>query len=175
MIFLSICIYAQRELSMNEAEIKRELSMSETEGRTSNGVYRYFAKGESKPYTGVLTARYPNGKLESWQEYVDGQGHGKWINYYENGNIKEEGYYNRDRVEGPIKKYYPSGMLKSEGTYKDWRIWVGVWKYYDSQGNFEKTIDYGNKGSIEEVQAYFNRGDIPEWWYKRILRENGFM
>ncbi|MEL6864468.1 MAG: hypothetical protein AAFP19_08620 [Bacteroidota bacterium] len=174
LICLPLWTFAQQELSMSEVEVKREISMSESYGRTSDGVYRYYAKGEKVPYTGVLTASYPNGNLESWQEYVDGIGQGKWINYYENGQIKEEGYYEQNRVEGPIKKYHANGQLKAEGTYKDWRIRIQVWKYYDETGQLTKTEDYGERGSIQEVQAYYDRGDISYSWYSRILADNGF-
>ena len=166
--------YAQKEISMSETTIKREVSMSSATGKTTNGVYRYYAKGENKPFTGILYAKYPNGNYSSWQEYVDGLGQGKWINYYENGNYKEIGYYNNNFVEGPIKKYYENGTLKAEGNYKDWRIKIGEWKYFDKNGALESTIDYGEKGSIEEVKEYYERGDIPYSWYSEILSKNGF-
>ncbi|WP_374959848.1 hypothetical protein, partial [Gilvibacter sp.] len=75
---------AQRELSMSEVTSKRELPMSATYGNSDSGMYRYYAKGEKEPFTGILFGRYENGQLSSWQEYVDGLGQGRWINYYEN-------------------------------------------------------------------------------------------
>lgn len=171
---LTTSTFAQQTRSMSETVMKREVSMANTTGNSSSGIYRYYAKGEDKPFTGVLFAKYPNGNYISWQQYVDGIGQGKWINYYENGNYKEIGYYNENRVEGPIKKYYEDGTLKAEGEYKDWRIRVGTWKYYDENGQLESTIDYGKKGSIVEVQEYYDRGDISYSWYSDILSDNGF-
>lgn len=165
---------AQESLSMAETEARREVSMAEASGRSSEGIYRYYKKGEEKPFTGILFAKYPNGNYASWQEYVDGVGQGKWINYYENGNYKEVGNYTQNRVEGPIKKYYENGNLKAEGTYKDWRVMVGEWKYYDENGKQITTKNYGTKGSIEEVQDYFDRGEISLSWYNDILKKNGF-
>ncbi|WP_157957321.1 toxin-antitoxin system YwqK family antitoxin [Winogradskyella tangerina] len=159
---------------MSETETKREVSMADATGKSTDGVYRYYAKGEDEPFTGILYATYPNGNYLSWQEFVDGVGQGKWINYYENGNYKEIGNYNNNLVEGPIKKYYENGNLKADGTYKDWRIKIGTWNYYDIDGNLESTIDYGEKGSIEEVKEYYERGDIPYSWYSDILSKNGF-
>lgn len=166
--------YCQKKISMSEAEYKREVSMSNSVGKNIDGVYRYYAKGENKPFTGVLFAKYPNGNYASWQQYKEGIGQGKWINYYENGNFKEVGYYNENRVEGPIKKYYKNGNLKAEGHYKDWRIRIGRWRYYDEHGNLKTTKDYGKKGTIEEVEQYYKRGDIPFSWYADILTKNGF-
>ena len=172
--FLTTLGYAQQSLPMSQTETKRELSMSNSTGKRTNGIYRYYAKGENKPYTGVLFAKYQNGNYSSWQEYVDGLGQGMWINYYENGNYKEVGNYNNNLVEGPIKKYYENGVLKAEGNYKDWRIKIGKWRYYDVNGNLKSTIDYGEKGSIEEVKEYYERGDISFSWYSDILINNGF-
>ncbi|MDM9631502.1 toxin-antitoxin system YwqK family antitoxin [Robiginitalea aurantiaca] len=173
LIFQSVG-FAQKAISMEETETRREVSMANASGKNTNGVYRYYARGEDKPFTGILFAKYPNGNYSSWQEYVDGLGQGKWINYYENGNYKEIGYYNNNLVEGPIKKFYENGNLKAEGNYKDWRVKIGKWEYYDQNGNFQSSIDYGDKGSIEEVQEYYDRGEISYGWYSDILSKNGF-
>ena len=173
-LFLNTAGYAQKAISMSQTVTKREVSMSNTTGKSTDGIYRYYAKGDDKPFTGVLFAKYPNGNYSSWQEYVDGVGQGKWINYYDNGNYKEIGYYNNNLVEGPIKKYYENGILQAEGNYKDWRIKIGQWKYYDEKGKLKSTIDYGEKGSIEEVKEYYDRGDISYSWYSNILSKNGF-
>ena len=166
--------YAQKTISMSQTVTKREVSMSNATGKRTNGIYKYYAIGDDKPFTGVLFAKYPNGNYSSWQEYVDGVGQGKWINYYENGNYKEIGYYNNNLVEGPIKKYYENGILKAEGNYKDWRIKIGEWKYFDKNSKLKSTIDYGAKGSIEEVKQYYERGEISYSWYSNILSKNGF-
>ncbi|NNE16809.1 MAG: hypothetical protein HKN51_17635 [Saprospiraceae bacterium] len=171
---LPIVGFAQKTISMSETEVKREVSMADATGKSEEGIYRYYAKGENRPFTGILFAKFSNGKYSSWQEYVDGIGQGKWINYYENGNYKEIGYYKNNLVEGPIKKYYENGNLKAEGNYKDWRIKIGIWKYYDHNGNLTVTKDYGDKGSIEEVQEYYERGEISYSWYSDILSKNGF-
>jgi antitoxin component YwqK of YwqJK toxin-antitoxin module len=159
---------------MEEVEGRRELSMANVSGKTSAGVYRYYAAGETKPFTGILYAKHPNGQISSWQEYEDGIGQGKWINYYENGNFKEIGQYEQNLVQGPIKKFHPNGALKATGTYKDWRIKIGKWTYYDETGQIISEENYGEQGSIEEVKAYYDRGDISFAWYSRILSKNGF-
>ena len=167
-------LLSQNVIPMDKTESRLELSMSEVNADSRDGVYRYYEKGSSQPYTGVLYALYPNGNTLSWQEYENGVGQGKWINYYENGNLKEVGRYEQNRVEGPIRKYYENGQLKAVGQYRDWRIMVGQWKYYDVNGAFDKFVDYGEKGSTEEVKAYYDRGEISFGRYKDILSKNGF-
>jgi len=165
---------AQESLSMEAVEGRREVSMADSFGKSNDGIYRYYAKGEDKPYTGILYGNHPNGNLASWQEYVDGVGQGKWINYYENGNYIEIGYYEQNEVTGPITKFHSNGKVKAEGTYKDWRVMIGEWKYYDQDGKLDYIKNYGKTGSIEEVQEYYERGDISYSWYSSILTKNGF-
>ena len=105
-VCLPLLTFSQNIRSMSDVESRKEAAMSEVTGKTSGGVYRYYLKGESAPFTGILYARYDNGNYASWQEYVDGVGEGTWINYYQNGNYKEVGTYRQNRVEGPIKKYH---------------------------------------------------------------------
>jgi antitoxin component YwqK of YwqJK toxin-antitoxin module len=174
LLFSPLFCFSQNTLSMGEVEGRQELSMSEVSGKTSKGIYRYYARGNEEPFTGILYSRHSNGKISSWQQYVNGVGQGQWINYYENGNYKEIGHYEQNRVEGPMKKFHLNGELKAAGNYKDWRIRTGEWKYYDKTGKLVSTIDYGEKGSIEEVQEYYNRGEISKAWYSKILSQNGF-
>ncbi|MBT8239025.1 MAG: hypothetical protein KJN65_10300 [Croceitalea sp.] len=174
LLAIPVTAFSQKTVSMENVESRREVSMADASGKQTDGVYRYYANGEDQPFTGVLFSKHANGKFASWQEFEEGVGQGKWINYYENGNYREIGNYNQNLVEGPIKKYYENGVLKAEGTYKDWRIKIGKWNYYDTDGNLESTKDYGDKGSIEEVQQFYDSGEISYRWYSSILSKNGF-
>jgi antitoxin component YwqK of YwqJK toxin-antitoxin module len=171
---LATNISSQDIFSCQEVESQNELSMKEVSGKYVDGIYRYYEEGVSDPYSGVLYSTHSNGQTDSWQEYKDGIGQGKWINYFKNGNIKEIGNYENNLVQGSIKKYHENGNLKAIGTYKDWRVKIGIWSYYDSEGDFINSVDYGQKGSLEEVQEYYERGDISLSWYVSIMRKNGF-
>lgn len=172
LICLSIPLIAQQKsLPMEAIESRKAIAMNAAYGANKDGKYRYYARDEDKPFTGVLYVKYPNGNYETWQEFEEGLGQGTWINYYENGHYKEIGHYEKNRVEGPIKKYHSNGQLASEGTYKDWRIWVGKWKFYDEKGQLIKTENYGQKGNLQEVEDYYQRGDIPYKWYQQIISQ----
>ncbi|WP_411894574.1 toxin-antitoxin system YwqK family antitoxin [Winogradskyella sp. A2] len=167
-------LIGQNQNAMSDVELKREVSMADVDGKRTDGIYRYYAKGETKPYTGILFSKHENGQIASWQEFENGIGQGQWINYYPNGNFKEVGNYNENRVEGPIKKFYEDGTLKASGNYKDWRIRISVWNYYNQKGQLKTTEDYGEKGNISEVTEYYERGEISYTWYSNILKKNGF-
>ena len=174
LLLLPVLIFTQDRLSMEDVEGRREVSMKDVNGQTVEGEYRYYAKGETEPFTGILFSEHPNGNTSSWQEYVNGLGQGKWINYYENGNYKEIGHYEQNLVEGPITKFYMNGKIQAKGNYKDWRIKIGIWEYYNQDGQLKHTKDYGEKGSTEEVKEYYERGEISLSWYNSILTKNGF-
>lgn len=102
----------------------------------------YYKSNEKTPYTGVLYGKYNNGNYLTLQEYKNGIGNGKWVNYYKDGTIMEIGNYHNNRVEGSIKQYHENGKLKAEGTYKHWKKKVGIWIYYDTNGNTIRKINY---------------------------------
>jgi antitoxin component YwqK of YwqJK toxin-antitoxin module len=121
---------------------QRMISMNATVEKPYKVGSVYYKKGESKPFTGVLFGKYNNGKYLSIQEYKDGIGNGKWVNYYVDGTVKEIGTYNDNRVDGPIEQFHPNGRLKAKGTYKHWRKKTGVWFYYDMEGAFIKKVKH---------------------------------
>lgn len=102
----------------------------------------YYKTGTKIPYTGVLYGKYDNGNYQTMQEYVDGIGNGKWIDFNPEGVKECEGTYVDNRVEGPVKFFYEDGSLKSEGQYLHWKKPIGQWKYYDKAGNVVHTMTY---------------------------------
>lgn len=102
----------------------------------------YYKTGTSIPYTGILYGTYNNGNYQTMQEYVDGIGNGKWIDFNPEGVKEAEGTYINNRVEGPVKLFYEDGSLKAEGQYLHWKKPIGLWKYYDKSGNLVHTMTY---------------------------------
>lgn len=168
--FIPLLIFNFSSIAQIDTSNQEMVSMADTYQERKDGAYRYFKKGEEKPYDGVLFGKYANGNYLSVQEFKNGLGEGTWINYYENGNLKEVGTYQKNKVAGPIQKFYPSGKLQAKGTYREWRIRVGEWIYYDEKGNEIKRENYGKKGDFRDVEDYYKRGDISKSWYEQILK-----
>ncbi len=170
---LVLFLALSHDIKAQQTEIAaiREFSMSEVTANSSDGTYRYYKEGEAEPFTGVLYAQWENGNFKSRQEFIDGVGEGKWINYWPNGNLKEVGTYQQNIVEGPIKKYYESGKLKASGNYKDWRIRIGEWKYYKESGELTLTENYGTKGDFRDVEEYYKSGQISKEQYLKIVNQ----
>jgi antitoxin component YwqK of YwqJK toxin-antitoxin module len=95
---------------------------------------RYYEKGSSSPYTGWLSARYDNGKLESISQYKDGYGNGLWMNFDPDGNIESQGTLVNNKTIGPAKLFYEDGSVKASGEYVHVKNKVGWWYFYNRQG-----------------------------------------
>ncbi len=102
----------------------------------------YYKTGTKTPFTGILYGKYSNGNYQTMQEYIDGVGNGKWIDYSPEGIKECEGTYKDNRVEGPVRFFYENGNVKSEGQYLHWKRPIGTWKYYDKKGNLVHTMTY---------------------------------
>ncbi len=102
----------------------------------------YYKTGTKTPFTGILYGKYSNGNYQTKQEYVNGIGNGKWVDYSPEGIKECEGTYKDNRVEGPVRFFYENGNVKSEGQYLHWKNPIGIWKYYDKKGNLVHTMTY---------------------------------
>jgi antitoxin component YwqK of YwqJK toxin-antitoxin module len=102
----------------------------------------YYKTGTKAPFTGILYGKYQNGNIQTMQEYVNGIGNGKWIDFNPEGIKECEGTYKNNRVEGPVTFFYENGSVKSKGQYLHWKKPIGLWKYYDKKGNLVHTMTY---------------------------------
>lgn len=137
MLLISISIYGQYKDSKEKL-----VAMSDTYQKAYKQGSVYYELGTNKPFTGVLYAKYDNGNYMTMQDYVDGIGNGKWIDFDPYGIKVCEGTYKDNRVEGPITFYYEDGNVKSKGQYLHWKQPIGKWIYYDKKGNVVSTMTY---------------------------------
>ena len=66
-----------------------------------------------------LESYYPNGQINSEENYIDGKKDGKWTWYYENGQIQIEGNYIDGKRDGKWTWYYENGQIQIEVNYID--------------------------------------------------------
>lgn len=57
----------------------------------------YYKTGTNTPFTGILYGKYDNGNYQTIQEYVDGVGDGKWVDYNPEGVIECVGTFTNNR------------------------------------------------------------------------------
>ena len=93
----------------------KEIDLSLLENRSGT----FYEKGMDKPFTGKVTAQYPDGQkmLESY--WKDGKQEGKQIQYYKDGKPKIEGIFKDGKANGLIKVYDEFGKIIVQ---EEWRV-----------------------------------------------------
>jgi antitoxin component YwqK of YwqJK toxin-antitoxin module len=140
--FALICLFTLTSFAQTNLEEQRMVPMSSTYQKAYKLGSIYYEIGTDQPYNGVLYGKYSNGNYMTMQEYKNGVGNGKWIDFDPMGNKVSEGTYVNNRVEGPVKFFYENGSLKSEGQYLHWKKPIGKWTYYDKDGNVAHVMTY---------------------------------
>lgn len=81
--------------------------------------YNHFWRFERRiGYTGVCEEFYPDGKLKTTKNLVDGKLHGKVLTYYENGRMREEKEFDMNFQTGEHILYTNTGEVKFHALYK---------------------------------------------------------
>ncbi|MGB5436884.1 MAG: hypothetical protein WBM98_13405 [Maribacter sp.] len=144
MLFSSICfaLISYTATSQSASKEQEMIPMSATYQKAYKMGSVYYKTGTKIPFTGILYGKYDNGNYQTMQEYVDGIGNGKWVDFNPEGIKECEGTYKDNRVEGPVTFYYENGSIKSKGQYLHWKKPIGLWKYYDKKGNLVHTMTY---------------------------------
>lgn len=89
-------------------------------------------------FTGVAYELWPDGRLRSETEYIDGLPCGLDRSWYSNGRIQEEGYLWREALHGESYTYHDSGAMK-EWSWSEFGVPL-EWKCWDETG---REIDHG--------------------------------
>ncbi|OCX50379.1 hypothetical protein BEL04_21580 [Mucilaginibacter sp. PPCGB 2223] len=75
-----------------------------------NGKYQYF---------------FPNGKVQSEVNYLNGEYDGKYLSYFETGQLRTDREYTKGKLNGLFLSYYPDGKKKREDHFKNDKLTEG--------------------------------------------------
>lgn len=128
-------VLLNENMSLEQAH-KRRLAYALLESNGSADEIKYY---EGKLFTGfAVTYYYPNGNVDSEEEYVNGERVGWMYEYYENGNLK----------------------------YKSLRLWQTSYEfeYYDENGNQTKG---GLLSTMEDILERLAEYGV-DYFYKKI-------
>lgn len=87
---------------------------------------------------------YENGALRVEQTYVNGALNGESIGFYPNGVVSERVTLRNNEEDGPFTEYYENGKIKAEGTYipgDDGPLENGELKEYDESGTLVRIAE----------------------------------
>lgn len=80
---------------------ERKIPVEQTFKDENSG--KVYVQGEKTPYTGIVEAKYSNGKVKILVSYKNGILNGKVLQYYENGKIKSEDTFMNEALNGVSK------------------------------------------------------------------------
>ena len=98
--------------------------------------------------TGFHQYLYPDGKVSSEGQLVDGKPDGHW------------------------KTFYETGVLKSEGDRKQFRL-DGTWSFFSPDGDLVSTIEYANGLKDGPLRKYASDGSLVSEEYFRDDLKHG--
>ena len=84
----------------------------------------------NKPFSGIVTSSYDNGKMRSKQSYKSGKRHGEYHEWYPNGQQRYSKQYDTGIQNGLQKEWYRNGNLsrkmelnqrRQEGDQVGWK------------------------------------------------------
>lgn len=108
--------------------------------------------------SGKFTSRYPNGKLYSECNYVNGNIEGPFKVYYPDGSLQAVRHFKHGILDSAYVIYSYGGKIQIEGSYK-MNEKDGMWKYYLPRGSLYSTEEYKSDKVIKTL-FYFKNGKI---------------
>ncbi len=108
---------------------------------------------------GKYKGLYPSGKTHYEGQYVQGELHGPFTNYFYNGSLQISKNYNHGSLDGEYIEYHYGGKVAAKGKYKLGKK-EGAWKYYLDNGSLYKEETYSDEGLQGKVSYYFTNGKV---------------
>jgi antitoxin component YwqK of YwqJK toxin-antitoxin module len=131
---------------------------------------------ENKLYTGLVIARYPNGRKKLESTFVKGVDDGQFREWDEDGNLIEKANSKGGRLHGKYVRYYPSGQKHFETTYNEGEPKGEAleWhengelkiKYYFKDGKENGSYTLWNDQGVKILEGKMKDGQRHEEWYE---------
>lgn len=126
--------------------------------------------------SGKVECFYNNGKKSIEGEFINGEFHGKWLEYYPDGTLKEDENFDYGDRNGVQKRFYPDGKpqeletfyageLDGECSYwypngklKRYEYWTlgeewSKWYFYNDQGQLTTIRQFSDGRQISETNV----------------------
>lgn len=95
-----------------------------------------------------------NGVLSNTGNFVQGELHGEYIDYFDSGEKKTFSTYVNGKQEGYYAEYYKNGVIKTQGYFKD-NAQYGLWKTYYINKEIESELYY-HKGKVHGESIFYS-------------------
>lgn len=164
LLFILACLISISAFAQPNTE---GINKTDANGR-KQGPWKKYEKGklvyvgqfkDNVPY-GTFQYYFPNGKLKSESEFIQGVHKVKTIIYHENGKKASEGIFIDQIKDGPWKYYANNSMLIKEEDYTMGKK-SGCWKTYSSHDGVLLEEEHYANGKLNGVhKTYYTDGAV---------------
>ncbi len=131
-----ICVFITL-VSCSERKIQ-SLDVSNKHLKLNNGVLEF----SGKPFTGVLTDTFSNGRLQSALSYSLGRKEGEEKQWFENGQLAVERFYSKGKKIGIHRAWWDNGQLKFAYHFNNKGEFHGNVKEWSRDGMLFRDFNY---------------------------------
>jgi antitoxin component YwqK of YwqJK toxin-antitoxin module len=112
-------------------------------GELTQSEGRSYWKGETVPFSGIITETYPDGARKSRSVLSNGVMHGISEGWHANGVLQVREYFRAGLSQDLREKWFPSGAKMSEATVQAGRL-EGTFKRWHENGQLAEEITMKN-------------------------------
>jgi antitoxin component YwqK of YwqJK toxin-antitoxin module len=117
---------------------------------------------------------FPDGKIQDFRFYLNGQDCGPVVGFYKNGRIRSYWFANKEgRQHGESKSFYDNGQVLMESFYINGFL-HGLFKLYDRNGNIEVIWEYDMDKFVRTIYGYDpDSEEAEEQYLNNIIEDDG--
>ena len=118
-----------------------------------------------------LFERYSAGKLQSSEQWQQGQRHGESRRYHSNGQLRSLDEYVEGKLTGKSESYFEDGTVNERGKRINGQ-WVGQYESFYDNGKPRELAHYASKKK-ENASRYPLDGHFARWYANGDPNEEG--
>lgn len=148
-------VFSQNNINVKDKNGKKQGVWKKTE----QGKLLYEGQFKDDVPYGTFKYYYPDGKLKSVTEFVQGVHKVKTVIYHENGRKASEGAYIDQQKDGEWRYYSNQDTLLKVENYQQGKR-NGHWQTYSSSGVLLEECDYLNDKRSGVYRSYYLNGNV---------------
>lgn len=118
-----------------------------------------FIGDDGKPFNGLREVKYPDGKLYSSANYIDGFKEGRRKEFYPDGVLKEEMDYLHNKRNGEGIQYFESGQIMKKAGFRNDEPDGAAFAYFEN-GQLGESRTYRDGKLNGEYKEFYEDGKL---------------
>jgi len=126
---------------------------------------------------GLRNAFFPNGKIQSETQFIEGVSNGPSRLWDDQGNLTSEGTMKNGKREGRFVEYWPGAKQPARIIHFKAGVTHGLVKEFYRSGKLKRARSFKNETAHGEDRIYNEAGDVTHaryWWDGDIVTKEEF-